>query len=237
MPVGCLFVPAICMAERWKTKLKAVLDERGLDMKNVSLDAGLNASALSEILGKKNKDPSVSTLMKLVGKLQLSYDQLLTERSFDQKPKSAHVVGETAAGRWLEAEIWDESKYEPVPFVPTRYSNLEQRAYRVIGPSMDERGIHDGMFVITVQYWEVRTQPQDGDIVIVERRRDGGLVERTVKEIVIRPDRIELTPRSTDERYKEPFVIPRDARGAHKLSEHLEIEIICLVIGCYSPIG
>jgi len=123
----------------------------------------------------------------------------------------------------------------PVPFVPTRYAELEQRAYRVVGPSMNMRAIHDGTFVITVRYWEVRTQPQDGDIVVVERRRDGGLVERTLKEVVIRPGQIELTPRSSDDRFKEPIVIPRhlDANP----SEPLEVEIIALVIGCYSPIG
>ena len=100
---------------------------------------------------------------------------------------------------------------------------------------MNLKNIHDGTFVITVRYWEVRNQPQDGDTVVVERRRDGGLIERTLKEVVIRADRIELTPRSSDDRFKEPIVIPRNL-NSHP-SEPLEIEIVALVIGTYAPIG
>lgn len=151
-----------------------------------------------------------------------------------KSPKSVPVVGETAAGLWLEPDSWDEAKYPPVPFVPTRYADLEQHAYRVIGPSMNLRGIHDGSFVITVSYWQVRNQPQDGDTVVVERRRDGGLIERTLKEVVVRPDRIELMPRSSDERFKEPLVIARNT--SLRTEEHVEIEIVALVIGCYTPI-
>lgn len=224
------------MAERWKNNLRNVLKERGLDYKNTSIQAGLNPSMLSEILGKKDKDPSVSTLMKLVNHLKLSFDELLTGASpVKNALKTAPVIGETAAGQWLEPDSWDEAKYPPVPFVPTRFADLEQRAYRVIGNSMNDRDIHDGAFVITVEYSKVRTQPQDGDIVVVERQRDGGLVERTIKEIVIKPDRIELTPRSTDERFRDPFIIRRDL--STNPDDPIRIEIVALVIGSYMPVG
>jgi SOS-response transcriptional repressor LexA len=220
------------MAKTWRDRLRDVIEERKTDMKAVSLGAGLNASAVFEML-KKGKDPTITTLAKVVEHLQLSYDELMSGAIPSASPRSVPVVGETAAGLWLEPDSWDEAKYPPVPFVPTRYADLEQRAFRVVGPSMNMAGIHDGSFVITVAYWDVRTQPQDGDIVIVERRRDGGLLERTVKEVVVLPDRIELTPRSTDERFKEPLAIPRTL---HRSEETLEIEIVALVIGSYTPI-
>jgi SOS-response transcriptional repressor LexA len=217
----------------WRSKLRKVIEDRGLDMKSVSLGSGLNAAGVQQILG--GKDPRASTLLRILEHLQLSFDELMTGAVPSIKPKSVAVVGETAAGQWLEPDSWDEAKYPPVPFVPTRYAELEQRAYRVVGPSMNLHGIHDGTFVITVRYWEVRTQPQDGDVVVVERRRDGGLVERTLKEVVIRPEHIELTSRSSDDRFKEPIVIPRHL--SESPIDPVEVEIVALVIGCYSPIG
>ncbi len=222
------------MAAPWRPRLQKVIEGRNLDMKKVSLGAGLNHAAVHQIL-VGGKEPQATTLLKILEYLQLSFDELMTGAVPAEKPKSVPVVGETAAGLWSEPDSWDEAKYPPVPFVPTRYAELEQRAYRVVGPSMNLKGIHDGTFVITVRYWEVRNQPQDGDTVVVERRRDGGLIERTLKEIVIRSDRIELRPRSSDERFKEPMVIPRDV-SRHR-SEPLEIEIVALVIGSYIPIG
>jgi SOS-response transcriptional repressor LexA len=105
----------------------------------------------------------------------------------------------------------------------------EQFAYRVAGPSMNLRGINDGDYILAVPYWNVRTSPQDGDLAVIERSRDGGEVERTVKEIVVEHDVIKLMPRSSDPAYQEPIVIPR-----HLERDTFErVAIIALVIGAY----
>lgn len=226
--------------DSWRPKLLRKIESNpNLDMKKVSLGAGLNPAAVQQMLkgakGKKPKDPQLSSFLAVLNYLEMSFDELMTGAVPVEVPKSVPVIGETAAGLWLEPDSWDEAKYPPVPFVPTRYAELEQRAYRVVGPSMNLASIHDGTFVITVKYWEVRNQPQDGDIVVVERRRDGGLVERTLKEIVIREDRIELTPRSSDERFKDPIIIPRNLSPGD--ADTLQVEIVALVIGSYAPIG
>lgn len=223
------------MTKLWRRQLARVIKDRKLDMKTVSLGAGLNAAFLQQVI-VGGKDPKATSILKILNYLQMSFDELSGVVPA-KAPRVSPVIGETAAGVWLEPDSWDEAKYPPVPYVPTRYGNLEQQAYRVVGPSMNLKGIHDGTFVITVLYWEVRSQPQDGDIVIVERRRDGGLVERTIKEVVIRADRIELMPRSSDARYQEPVIIPRAARTPHRTEDALEVEIVALVIGSYTPIG
>lgn len=226
----------------WRKRMLKVVEERDLDLNKISREAGLNdAFAHQTLKGRKDRktgrihypEPGITSFLKLLQVLQLSFDELMSEAVPLGKTLLAPVIGEAAAGVWLEPDSWDEAKYPPVPYVPSRYSDMEQRAYRVVGPSMNLVNIHDGNFVITVAYWEVRQEPQDGDIVVVERRRDGGLVERTIKEVVIRPDRIELTPRSSDERFQDPIVIPRK----NDISDPLEVEIIALVIGSYSPIG
>lgn len=105
----------------------------------------------------------------------------------------------------------------------------DQLAYRVVGPSMNERGINDGDYVLCVPYFEVRTGAQDGDLVIVERSRDNGEVERTVKEVVVEKHAIKLMPRSSDPAYREPIVIPRNLN----VDSFERVEIIALVIGAY----
>jgi len=93
----------------WRPRLRKVLKERDLDMKAVSLGAGLNAAALQQILG--GKEPKAATLLRILEYLQLSFDELMTGAVPSDKPKSVAVVGETAAGLWLEPDSWDEAKY------------------------------------------------------------------------------------------------------------------------------
>lgn len=186
--------------------------------------------------------PSVETLRKLAEGLQTTPEWLAfgdgehglledfaREEERPLQLRMARVAGFVQAGLWYDGSVPPQINHEPIPYVPTRYANIEQLAYRVAGPSMNLKGINDGDFVLAVQYWQVRTAPQDGDIVIVERRRDNGEVERTVKEVVVRPQTIELTPRSTDPAYQDPIVIERN----HAAEDYAQVEIIALVIGAY----
>lgn len=140
-----------------------------------------------------------------------------------------HVYGVVAAGLWLEDGDWQISKFDPVPVVPMKYRGVEQTAWKVLGPSMDLAGILDGGYVVTVPYWEVRIAVQDNDLVVVERR-DGSKIERTVKQAVIGPNRVELWPRSSSSDYQTPILIPRD----HK-HDGSQVEIVGLVVGFYRP--
>ena len=77
---------------------------------------------------------------------------------------------------------------------------------------------------------EARTRITSGDIVVVERRRNGEL-ETTLNRVEAMPGRYELRPNSTDPRYKEPLIVIRD----HAADDGLEVEIRGLVIGVFSP--
>lgn len=153
---------------------------------------------------------------------------------------TATVVGEVAAGRYLSTEFHDETKWDPVPFVPGRYANLEQFAYRVVGPSMDLKHISDGDFIICVPYFEARPAPQDNDIVVVENVRNR-TIERTCKELVITKNTYELWPRSSSTVHSEPLVIPKSSAvdGQPWLDETglNAVIIVGLVIGRFRPFG
>lgn len=223
--------------EKWRERLKAALEAKGLTMKAASVQAGLNEAYVSEVL--RGNEPKAKQLISLAEKLGLSLDEVLLGRDEarpeilrSESPKLAHVVGVVQAGLWYDESHPPQVEYEPIPYVPTRYPNLKQVAYRVQGSSMNLRKIEDGDFVIAVPYWEVRIAPQDRDLVVVERRRDGGEIERTVKEVAIQPEHIELWPRSSDPAWQKPILIPRDQQP----SDFVEVEIVGLVVGRYSPL-
>jgi SOS-response transcriptional repressor LexA len=152
----------------------------------------------------------------------------------------APVIGEVAAGRWLNVDYHDESRWEPVPYVPGRFPDLQQSAYRVAGPSMNRLKIDDGDFLITVPYSEARGMPQNHDIVIVETH-DAGKVERTCKELIVAAQSFELWPRSDHPSFQDPIVIPRTEPrkdGSFPVeADGKTVKLMALVIGRYRPFG
>lgn len=159
---------------------------------------------------------------------------LLGEDAGGEKPepevRAVPVVGEAAAGTWLEHDRLFEDDVPHVPAVPDRFPSLRQFAYRVRGPSMDKERLFDGDYAICVDFWEARRRPQQKDIVIVERKR-GQLVERTCKQIDIVGGVVLLAPRSSDPRFQEPI------RWTDGKGDGEDVEIVGLVIGRYAPIS
>lgn len=144
------------------------------------------------------------------------------------------VRGMAQAGVWMEFDEFDGQGLDPVPTVPGSWRSFEQFAYQVKGPSMNLRGIDDGCFVICVRYSDATGTRRDPDIVVVERRR-GGVIERTVKELVITKTETQLWPRSSDARFQSPVVVKKDKPDNQ--DDGTEIEIVGLVIGVWRPMG
>ncbi|WP_163006083.1 LexA family protein [Methylobacterium brachiatum] len=221
----------------WRDRLKRVLDERDIDMKKASLKAGLNAAAVQQII--KGNDPKASTLQQLASSNDLSLDEILlgrpqpsTAEHIKNEVRLAPVVGTAAAGIWFSFDAPPQVEPEPVPYVPCRYPDLAQTAYKVVGSSMNRRNVHDGDFVVTVPYWEARMAPVAGDIAVIERSRDGGLVELTIKEIEVTRESVRLVPRSTEPEYQDVVTIPRTMRP----EMYEGITIVGLVVGKFSTI-
>lgn len=219
----------------WRERLLQALKEKGLDMKSASLRADLNAAAVQQI--KNGNDPKTSTIQALAAAHGLSLDEILLGRPhsstappINRPVRLAPVVGTVAAGVWFSTDLPPQVESEPVPYVPCRYPDLEQKAYKVQGTSMNRARIEDGDFVIAVPYWDARIAPVAGDIAVVERTRDGGLNEWTVKEIEVTREAIRLVPRSTDS--FETIVIPR----TNATDMYDAVRIVGLVVGKFSPL-
>lgn len=146
-------------------------------------------------------------------------------------PIGIQVIGEVAAGVWKEHEQVDEQKYPPVPIAfDPRYQPETQFALYVRGESMNLT-IGNGEFAICVQWREIGRGPRDGDLVVVERRRDG-LVESTIKRVMIKAQKLFLMPESSDPKWQTPLEL--ELPGG---LENDEIVLVALVIGRYQPLA
>ncbi len=160
-------------------------------------------------------------------------DEIIGSREVDIHPvRLVKIVGIAAAGMWLEHDDVVQQDFAQIPIVMTKYSDLEQFAFKISGQSMDLERIFDGDYVVCVPYWQAKGRPQSGDLVIVERR-EGHKVERTCKTMVVTDGGYELWPRSSDPRYKEPIRIPHT--DAARADDGLEVEVIGLVVGQFRP--
>jgi SOS-response transcriptional repressor LexA len=152
-------------------------------------------------------------------------------QEFRSPVRHVNVRGIVSASKLIEPAFEQEID-AIVPYVPDRFANAEQFAYRVEGNSMDIEHIFDGDYVICVPYGVARTGPASGDVVVVEQHI-GQAVKRTCKAIELHHDRVAFVPRSTDPRFQEAVLIVRNGE-MHDQDENL-VEIVGLVIGSYRP--
>jgi len=133
------------------------------------------------------------------------------------------VIGVIQAG--VFAEVFDEpDDPEVIPIHLAGFEGAQLFALRVRGPSMDQH-YPDGTMVVVCPAAEIGVR--EGDHVVVRRRR-GGLVETTLKEVVKEKRGVALWPRSSDPAFQEPIRIDsvRDADDGP--------EIIGVVVSSYT---
>lgn len=148
------------------------------------------------------------------------------------------------AGHWYEMDAAEEPDQISHAVTPDpRFANWPQWLEEVRGDSANKR-IQPGQYVHVVDAIEMGYAPQQGNWVVVERRRNQGAErERSLKQVELRPDgRVELWPRSTNPRWNEPLRLnsggPRIVAVSGETApqgEEVEVEIVGLVIGVYDP--
>lgn len=131
------------------------------------------------------------------------------------------IIAAVGAGVWRERAQWPEEDRYRVEFGPPALRGFRRFGLVVEGTSMDK------IFPPGTElecYWtkfEGRQilSPQDGDLVVVERR-NGDLYETTCKRLVITPEgEFELHAESTRPEFKEPFLI-----GRPDVDHHIDVE-------------
>ncbi|MHB2169935.1 helix-turn-helix domain-containing protein [Alsobacter sp. R-9] len=213
-----------------------------LTLEQLAHDVGISVSQLSRA-ERGGRDLKLNELRKVADRLGVTVSDLVegfVEPANDDRSTvrpagpvvALPVSGEVAAGLWMETDVWDEGKYDPIPHVAGRYAGLEQRAWHVSGNSMDLEGIVDGSFVVTVPYFDARGRLTPGDICVIERRR-GGLIERTCKKIDLVDGHYELQPCSSDPKWKAIVVNRKTGVDA----DGVEVEVVGYVIFIGRTIG
>lgn len=151
-----------------------------------------------------------------------------------EPPMRDHVpiVGEVAAGAWVDPDEMDEPRV-PQVFVPPdpRYSRNGQRAWVVRGHSV-EKTARDGQLLVGVLVGE-DIEPKDGDLVIAERRREqGALIERTAKRLRLFRKHAELVPEYLDDALNKPLRLA----APDSQDDDTEVRILAVVVGVYNPL-
>lgn len=203
-------------------------------------EKGLTIEALAELVGttgatiQRLETGNRQLTEKWINKIAKCLDVQVAELFGNILPVDEHglpVLGEVQAGVWKEVDNADEAKYAVLPIGPDpRFPGAEQFALMVRGESMN-RVFPPGQYVVCVRWAQIGRGPRDGDLVIVERRRDG-LVEATCKRVAIKNQKIYLMPESNDPRWQNPIEI--ELNGS---LENDEIVVTALVIGRYEQIG
>lgn len=240
------------MSDGIRERIQARLDAVGKTPRAVSLEAGMSADAIRGIFRNVDSSPTVDTLAKLAVPLAttpewLAYAidpaiQKAQEETAKREPAYLPVIGEVAAGRWLEADDHvDAPEYDPVPIQPDpRWRFEDQYGLVVRGTSLNRVAI-DGDILACVNAIAARYRPQEDDLVIVEMRRNAGLLrQRTAKRYMKQSTHIELWPDSDDARWQTPIIIPQGPSALDSVLEdedgRIDVSIIAMVTWIHRPI-
>lgn len=206
-------------------RIQARLDALKISARKASIDSGLGPDAIRDIGRKPNNSVTLSTIEKLAIGLRTTPEWLAFD--IDNRPPAepAHdgglrVEGEVRAGTWLEVDLETQGRERNLDLYPSVPVNLDTRwpadsqfGLIVRGPSINRHAV-DGDILACVDCWAINRPIGDGELVIVERIKDGGhYLERTAKFYEDCKDHYKLWPDSTDPRYQEAIVVPKGEPG------------------------
>jgi transcriptional regulator with XRE-family HTH domain/predicted Rdx family selenoprotein len=132
---------------------------------------------------------------------------------------SLMIRGDVAAGLWMEAGLFEAETVGESTLTggDRRFPLGLQYLLRIKGESMN-RIARDGDLVLCLDYAGAGNEIRSGDMVIVERSRDGGhTIERTAKRAVRHVGGVELHPESDDPRFQEPIIFDEYSEEASEV--------------------
>lgn len=221
----------------WRTRLRREIEAQGLDMKGVSLKAGLGPSYIFDAL-TRGRGGKIDNLRKIESALGKTPGWLTTDDTNDLRAAQSvelsrpiYIVGSVEAGAWRTVTDglpeFDQQVISPL-FADRRYPIEAQFDLIVRGNSIN-RFARDGDLLRCVSLIKSGISLQDGQYVVVECTKDNGsLRETTVKRLEIKSGGYTLHPDSDDPRYQKPVTLPRGG-------DDREIQIIAVVLYQYRP--
>ncbi|WP_299812392.1 LexA family transcriptional regulator [uncultured Roseibium sp.] len=218
----------------WNNRIVELRKEKKLSRAELARRADVNYDALNKSERGEVEQPRGDFLARIAQALGTT-EQFLrygSEGGGEQTkitPRGLVIRGEVAAGLWLEADLFEGEKEERSNLFggDERYPADAQYLLRIKGESLN-RIAQDGDLILCVDYLQAGFEIKAGDLIVVERSRDGGhTLERTAKRIIRHNGEIELRPESNDPRFQEPVIYDEHSEEAS------EVRILAKIIGVF----
>ena len=194
-------------------------------------ETGLPANFISKLLAVlPGKGEPVITREEILALADGSVAEI--QRKAPALPTSGvPVVGEVAAGLWMEAALFEtENAEESTISYDVRFPAQSQFVVRVRGESLN-RIAANGDLLLCVDYLAAGIAPKENDLVLVERSRDNGMtIERTAKRVIKMNGQSELMPESTDPRFQDT-IIYREGDF-----DHTEVKLKARIVMVFKPL-
>ena len=209
--------------------LRFVLDRTRLSPSALAKKAGLSSTTLTRPLNDTEHKFTLSTatldrirqatgidagpfLSREMDSVSRTLDSFQREEEYYEEtvPVSADnytlVMGEVAAGSWLEHRFASDEYLYPLPLIAGDPGVRKAMIGLIVrGESMNKIA-KDGDILFTEVISETGAEWDNGDVVVVERQRDqGGLYEVSAKRVRVSKRRVELIPESTHPDFQEPL--------------------------------
>jgi transcriptional regulator with XRE-family HTH domain len=224
-----------CMSGLDRERLKALIQEKNLTPRSLSLAVGPNPYLVRDILSAKSKNPRSDTMTAIAARLGVPVLDLMTDGDGDLSPATRQheqmmlpIIRRVQAGAWLAV---DEISQVPPKFHPAvrdpRYPTARQWLSEVIGDSVNKLHVFEGDLVHCVDAIDIGYFPKTGDLVEVERQRYSARErEITLKQVEVTRRGVELWPRSTNPIWNGPILLD----GGLNEGEEAEVRIAGLVL-------
>lgn len=223
-------------SQQFRTRVAERLAALGISNREASKRAGMNPDTLGKFLSGKTKSLKANNLSALARVLDVSESWLMgsvDDPSIGEIPFGVKFGGTVEAGAFRPRNDLDQDAEIRVP-IPhdSRYPADAQFAFKVLGDSMTEARIYEGMHLLAVDLhaWErLNGEPGDGAVVVVARTRRGSPErELTVKRLRIKRDRLILQPETLNPKHKAIELPLPGAHDSAESDETAEILAVCL---------
>ena len=196
-------------------KFEQLIARSGREVREIERDADVPKDTLRNILRGISRDPGVTKVHKLATELGSSVAAMLQDELGSVSAEAPAggawesllpIKYKTGGGNWVEVEAYTDPEPMLYPAVPVAGVKPTDQWYEQLeGDSMD-RLIPSGalLHVVSTQAHNYK----HGDVVIIERSRDGGqLVDRSAKQVAFTNVGVQLWPRSTNKKWVGPITI------------------------------
>jgi len=183
--------------------LRKGMQKKGKTHLGLALKLNIGRTDVTKMLGGNRKIPA-DELRGIAEYIEepIPHENLGSYSRAGESEEVCFVEAVAGGGIWREPGALTMYLEMTVPvYTDPRVAGLRQHAVRVEGTDFNKQ-FKPGDLVLFVPFWERRKLPVDGDIVELERKRDG-LIETTIRRVKVTDTGYEFWPESDDPKWAD----------------------------------